>query len=417
MTSAWAEHDPRFRTAEPASVTAIGRLDAFDIVFFILVAAITTAGPWLREAGPAGFGAFALYSLFYAALRRTLFELNWFVAFVGIGLIYIALSYGDLLPRAWTVYDEPDSIPMQSSFVWAFYLILCAGRAFFVRALQSKHAAALFAALILLNLVVSPSLEMAIMPIHLQEQGLLGAAFTNLANSETMMLLGIAHLTMALRHRLLFYAGAAFALVSVFFGFSIQIYASFAMFVILHARAVAPWAFVTAIATFTASCILGPLFIELTEFAAVDPNTAIRGYMWYDAIDLFFSSYGLGVGFGRELLSNVYLAMNVLTVYDDADIMMGGIHNSFISMFARLGLLGGVFFALAILRTASPAGRPSPLREPAYFAFFMAYVSCWVNVAVESPMTSVGTALLLGYVMAARDLGKRAPADGPPHDA
>lgn len=240
-------------------------------------------------------------------------------------------------------------------------------------------------------------------------------AFINLTNSKTIMILAFAHLAMATRYRVLAYVGVAFVLSSILYGFSMQIYASLAMFAVFQLKRLSSLALAGAVVVFGAACALVPVFINFSYLVDIDPNSAIRAFMWVDAIDLFFSSYGVGIGFGRELVSNVYLPMNILSFYSEPELMQGGIHNSFITMFARMGVIGGGAFALAILKTAWPSARPGPLREPAYLAFFMVYVSCWVNVAIESPMSSIGTALLLGYVLAARDLGNQVTADTPTH--
>lgn len=424
MTDALVESDPRFRTDQPASfkpsspmseVTAevkAGGLDVFDLVFFALVAVVTTAGPWLREAGALGFGAFAIGCLIYATLRKTLFEWNWFLAFSCLGVSYALLSYLSVFPKVWTLYHEPSAIPLQSAFVWTFYPILAAFRAFFVRTFRSERASYLYATLFVLNLTVSPFLEWMIAPLHLQDQGVLLMVFSNLMNSEAAMFLSLAHLTMARRNNVLMYTAFLFTIASLFLDISIQIYISLVMFVSLHLRPLSRWVFSGSIVAFTLAYVFGVLFVEMSDFVDIDRNTAIRAYMLFDAIDLFLGSYGLGIGFGKELVSNIYLTMDIMTLYNEDDIILGGVHNSFISMFARLGLIGGVLFALAVVKTAWPSSRPTPVREPAYFAFVMAYVSCWVNVGVESPLASIGTALLLGYVMAARDFASNAEADG-----
>lgn len=419
MTSTWVEDGRRFPIAEP--VTETGRLDVFDWAFFVLVAMVTTAGSWLREAGPFGFGAFSVYCLLYAAFRRTLFTLNWFTAFSAIGFVYVFLSYLEVLPAAWTHYYEPEAIPMQAHYIWTLLAIVCAGRAFFVRAIRTQWMPMLCTVLFLLNLTVSTWLDMEIVPLNILDGGMLVIAFINLNNSKTIMILAFAHLAMATRYRMLAYVGVAFVVTSVFYGFSIQIYAALVMFALLQLRALSTWALAGALIAFGAACALVPVFVGFSYLVDTDPNSAIRAYMWVDALDLFFSTYGVGIGFGRELVSNIYLPMNILSFYSEPELMQGGIHNSFITMFARLGVIGGTAFALAVLKTGWPLARSGPLREPARLAFFMAYVSCWVNVAVESPMSCVGTALLLGYVMAARDLGNQVtpatPTPGIPRHA
>lgn len=391
-----------FHQSRSAESGRTAGLDLVDWIFLASFSCAVTAGPWLREAGPLGFGVFALICLCYAAVRNTLFYLDWFSGFTAVGIIYVLLSYIDIFPQAWTIYYNTDSILMQSSFVWTFIPMLRAFEAFFFRVCRAGRMPIVCAVAILLNISIAPLLKWDIAPIHMQEQGPMAMVFSNIMNSEAIFLLSIAYMALQTKNRIAGYAGIVMVIFSAVFSLSFQIMIVFLFLQLMQLRLPSRWIFPAMLIGFGAMALASLMVVDMAALAEIDRNSAIRGYLWLDAIELWWSSYGVGVGFGRELVQNIYISMNIMQFYDDMNILLGGVHNSFLSMFARLGTIGGVLFMLAFFKSAWPSSTPGPLREVAYFAYFTAYVSCWVNVAVESPLAAIGAALLLGFVLAAR---------------
>lgn len=133
----------------------------------------------------------------------------------------------------------------------------------------------------------------------------------------------------------------------------------------------------------------------------IDPNTGIRLFFWQDAIQRFFESYGVGVGFGTETIRPVYdlrvTDVTLLPIDDPAFIMIGS-HNAFVDALYRMGVLGIGCFVYYIANLFK-----SVLRLPSVGIF-----DCWVvclmftvlavNVGLVSFNFFFGSTFLLGWL-------------------
>jgi hypothetical protein len=137
------------------------------------------------------------------------------------------------------------------------------------------------------------------------------------------------------------------------------------------------------------------------EVWIADANTGIRLFFWHDAVQRFFESYGIGVGFGTETIRPVYdlkAADVTLQTIDSPGFILIGSHNAFIDALYRMGVLGFACLAYYVTKTIW-----SVLRSVSADVF-----DCWVvclvitvlvvNVGLVSFNFFFGSAFLLGWL-------------------
>ncbi|MFM2042066.1 MAG: hypothetical protein RLY86_642 [Pseudomonadota bacterium] len=395
-----AYNRPTVWVAAPQS----SRLNIFDWAFFWVMTTVIVLGPVLKLGGIYGFGLTVLVAAIYGILLNRQFSIDYFSLFTVVAVIYVGLSYFEVLPASWTLFYEPGVIPIQAAFVIGLVPLIAAFRRFFGRAFASGSMPFCCVVLVVLGLTVSPWLESMVAPDSILAQGRSALVLSNLVNSELAMLLAWAYLIqVAGWRRLVIVTFIAVPILVFLVNRSMQINIALVMMFILLWRDHATLMFRFALVGFTAACVAGLTFIDLGQLALEDPNTTVRALMWKDGLQTVVDTYGVGIGFGREVVQNSYALLNRDNLYDGGDLMTGGIHNSYISMMMRTGLIGFIFFALGFLHSAWPTDRPVPERQTAYLAYLMAYISCWVNVAIESPLALIGVTMMLGFVQATRD--------------
>lgn len=375
-----------------------------DISFILVMIFSFSSGIGIRELGDLLFIFIVFYVIFYSVYSKELFKNNYFSLFSIIGITYIFMSYIDMLPDAWTNFYSSEKIPMQSFYIVMLYPVISSFRAIFKKIILGKPSKVMFVTVLIIMIPTSFLFNDANMPIHMSDVSYIEKIFPNLMNSTYAILLLAIILASALEAKYINILFAILITIGFYYDLSIQIKISLVMFLIVQIKYTSKFAFISFLFSFTLLCIAGITIIDINYIIDIDKNSAIRGYLWLDGLSLFWESYGVGVGFGKELVRNYYAPMAIDEFYTSEMIFTGGIHNSFISMFARLGLLGGLAFSLAFAKTAWPSHAPSQWRSSAYFAYITAYIGCWVNVAIESPLTIIGVAAMLGYVMAVKDI-------------
>jgi O-antigen ligase len=150
--------------------------------------------------------------------------------------------------------------------------------------------------------------------------------------------------------------------------------------------------------------------LQLTELAGeMEANSILRALYWLEALQGFWDSSVIGVGFGKEATSHDYpLLLGALPPSSFHEFMVNGIHNSFLSMFFRLGLLGGLAFTWFFFITCLPSDKSHPnVARHAAIVYFACFMSNFVNVGVESPRMLIGNAFCLGYLLACKAVAEK----------
>jgi hypothetical protein len=84
---------------------------------------------------------------------------------------------------------------------------------------------------------------------------------------------------------------------------------------------------------------------QSSKILAADPNSSWRMVYWYRIVVENFPENLIGIGFGTPYLPYVEGRDTADSNYDDKyDAHLTGVHNSYITMFARLGILAILFF-------------------------------------------------------------------------
>ncbi|MBV8474366.1 MAG: hypothetical protein JO234_13185 [Hyphomicrobiales bacterium] len=134
----------------------------------------------------------------------------------------------------------------------------------------------------------------------------------------------------------------------------------------------------------------------------------------------FGDTFGLGVGYGKESVRWQYQfpGMPLFTFLPDPktitpermlEAMSTGVENSFAEALLRTGLLGFGLFVTAFFAAFPPRNLPLSIRNHAASVFAIMFLGCYVNSALESPLSAVGHAYLYGYMVALRICARLRP--------
>ncbi len=362
---------------------------------FLLWAVLSTE--FIRQSGMISISLLMVFTYLYFIMTQAFYRHGFMLAFTLWGLVYVALSYANVLPDAWTIYYNNGYIPYQSYFLFLIYPMICSAKRFWIHALRSGRVD-FYMFIILLAMVGHV--------VWLNANYTFEKPFIipGLLNKTSLLFFSFAYFA------LVRYQMASYVLVPIFFlivaalAINIQTTIGALFLVLLAFSSVNKTMLVLTMISIVGMTIFGYMFLDF--FVYNDVNTAFRYILWYDAIEGFLKSYMVGVGFGKEIAANTYLEIGLIERYETIDdIMKAGAHNSFLSMFFRLGLIGGIFFVVFFLRTCWPSNiKDKKLAKLATFAFFIAFMSAYVNLGIESPRAIVGICLLLGFVLACKHI-------------
>jgi hypothetical protein len=152
-------------------------------------------------------------------------------------------------------------------------------------------------------------------------------------------------------------------------------------------------------------------YVVAMPFAGIvyrsDPNSGFRLALSRDAMVGVIDSAGLGVGYGKEVITGRYsqygFDTSLLTASDE-QLAREGVHNSLTQEFLRLGVAGGAFLGWLVLVSCFPPRMGSPrLRRHLAAVYLFLIIAVTLNVALESPTYIVGVAFAIAYLLVAKD--------------
>lgn len=384
-------------------------------LFFLCMTVFLTAGALVKFWDAGSIIALFVVSLIYSALERPPF-IKSLALFSLIGVTYVGMSYSDILPSAWTRLYDKEYIPRQAYFVFLFYPLatasMLAWRDIIVRrAINGRIIMFLF-----MLMVISPILVMTFAPIEklalsFQQFGLQQYFFYGLGNRELVVWLVVTYLPLVRYPQSRFVVLPLLAAMIFLTAESTQI--ALMAPVLLVIGFAPPGLLRPALAGMIATVALITVYSLLQLRAAADvtdPNTTLRALFWYDAWAGFWDSHMLGIGFGKEVTSEYYpMIMDPLPPTSHEQFMTIGIHNSFLSMFFRMGLFGGLVFLWFFFVTCLPPVEGININVARHNAvvYFACFMSNFVNVGVESPRMLIGNAFCLGYILACKYLADK----------
>lgn len=139
----------------------------------------------------------------------------------------------------------------------------------------------------------------------------------------------------------------------------------------------------------------------VSQLNRLDVNSSIRAAFWGDAIKGFFQTYGLGVGYGTEVIRGTYVIGNeerwVAREFEDG-FMFVGVHNSFFQMLLRMGIAGTIC-VFQLLKSVFPHSKQQHGAPFEYWLFLLLIIDMSVNVTLESFTFVFGAAMLMAILI------------------
>ena len=375
-------------------------------ILFGAVLTFVVLAPLIRELGGLLYLLMAITCVAAVILRRAWLVDTPLLIFVAIGVLYVAGSYAEIFPRAWTRLYEKDAIPQQAAFVATLYFFIAAGRLFWLDLLRGAHVKSRLFLLILAGFLGPALLGLILGTFDLATA--LGHFFRSLSNPAMMAYLSLGLLLfVCYPGRQIFFALLLVPFMAVLTPFLQNTLVALAFLGLAFApRPVG--SLYTALLVF--------LFAWLVSFAFVDEiysaaNTlGVRLHLQLDAFEALRQTRGIGVGFGTEAITPLsFLGFHYFSGIDPVEAVDGwiyiGTHHSFIGMFFRLGVFGGIaFMALVLLRLLPRRGVDSRIDRAACFAFFVLFMALFSNPTIESPSYHVGAGFAAGLLLALREI-------------
>ena len=368
--------------------------------------------PFIRERGGLLFWAFCGIALLHALVTAKPRLVPSLFLYTLVGLLYVLLSYLDVLPDAWTTIYDGALIPRQAFYVVLLYPLVTSAASLWSYADGKGLVSRYFLTLLIATGLLAPLVE-----VFLGTRSGLASVFAGVAsggygNARLLFFAALAYfLLVGIRDVELARACTLFAVALSLLGFARvvdapQIQNVVGLAVLLLLAFIRPSR--RAIVGMVVAGVV--LYASLIPFAEViyraDPNSGYRLLLTEDAVRAVVGSAGIGVGFGKEVVAGEYGEVGVTRdelLVTRATLATQGVHNSFAQELMRLGLLGGGCLAWLFFVTCSPPGVGS-VRQRRYLAavYLALLLSLTLHVSLESPTYLVGVAFCVGYILAAK---------------
>lgn len=399
----------RTRAADPVRHAPGGLLHA---TFLLALCAFLIAQPFIRDRGGVVFWAFVAIAALYALATRRPIMIRPLLAFTLVGLLYVVLSYFDILPDAWTKVYQRAFIPRQAFYVVLLYPLALAASSMWSYAARSGKTVRFFLVILIAVAGIAPLVE-----VLFTDNSLVSAYASvttgGLGNARLLFYVALSYFLIVRIRKVAigrFYVLLAAIVIFIVFGYlltnpQIQNIIGIGIIIVISMIRRIPRNVITMV---LAGMVLYAMLVPFAARVYVeDANSGYRLILVKDAIRAFVDSYGMGVGFGKEVVTNEYDEFGISRSPahgDSTELAVAGVHNSFAQEFMRLGLLGGGCLVWLFFVTCCPP-RDGPLRVRRHLAvvYLLLLISMMVNVALESPTYLVGIAFALGYIVVTKD--------------
>jgi len=393
-----------------------------------MIAAEATMPVEAVTAGDRGFGwaAFAwaplLYGLFFTALRPlnegpylvavvlavpACFAVGRLVLLPGqfwlilLSVAYLILSLFDVLPPAWTIYHDNIAAIRHWSWIIVMPILVTAFYAFFMRYRNWIIANAL--KLFCIAYAMRTLSQEFSQSFDFYDGIFLGRFSLYSPDNETLPLIMLLVIAAYRGNHLRSYQIAILALIipaSTSMGTFLAALISFGLrFIRAHRLALYGLLLVLLIFLF-----LAPFFYR--ELDNVDVNSGVRAIFWRDTQLAVWQTWGVGVGFGTEYITNWFGDIGrtfdyALTAEDASDRLFISNHSIYYDVALRMGLVGVALFITMIAGTVKAVESRMAAPMCAYLI-----VSIGVVPALTTVDTQIGICLLIGWILADRDVGR-----------
>jgi hypothetical protein len=372
-------------------------------IFVALLLGIAAIGEALQLFRAPPLILILLTAVIYA--RETMFRRQHIplLLFSAWGLIYVALSYIQAFPAAWTRYHDTGVIFQQASYLAILVPLVAASQKWWDDSRFDANRDAILIAVVLVAFVFGVVVDILV------------TDFTDIRPYQTMrnyVFIGLLALSyLAFRagkwRRLAILALLILAGAAIWRAQFIQntiVYVSLIGFLatsMFRIRTDRLLLFLFLI-LFAAATILGlrdPLWVF-----EIDHNSGWRLAWWNDALAATVQTGGIGVGFGTESLMNEYAAILQRDSYhkEDETFLLISTHSAIFDTTFRTGVVGLLLLCL-ILSRCFPHPSIPPLARAHCCAMFAVLIVCLhSNLGLQSPMYALGVAICIGYLQSER---------------
>lgn len=384
---------------------AIHRIYLYSLSAFIIMQ------PFIRDYGGLLFVAFVAVAVCHAFATARLVVVPTLVGFTAIGLSYVVLSYANALPDAWTRVFDTTLIPRQAFYVVALYPLVLSAASLWDYAAQTGRTGRVYAVLLVATGLLAAPVEALTEGSRDFVTAYASMAAGGLGNTRLLLYAGLSYFLLVrpskalTRLYTLLISGALF-FVLYYYTEDAQLQNLLAVLVIVAVSFVRPTArFVKLVAVCGAAVYLAliPFAQDIYEW---DHNAGYRLALTRDALIGVAESHGLGVGFGKEVVTGEYGQYGIdrtKGMTAPSELAIQGVHNSFAQEFMRLGLVGGAFLLTFFVWAAFPGARGSlGRRRHEAVVYLLVLLAMTVNVALESPTYIVGLAMVVGYLLSGK---------------
>jgi hypothetical protein len=161
-----------------------------------------------------------------------------------------------------------------------------------------------------------------------------------------------------------------------------------------------------------AMLLLGYFAYEnIDELRFIDSNSWWRLLIWENSINLSLDNLGLGVGFGTEyyslnlqyIIHSELASDNIIKTWiENSEFMLQAPHNSFVTVFLRLGWIGLLIIGLLFYELFKIIDRLENLKIKIFLFYLLCYsfIFIFFNMSFESPRYLMGNILFFSFISA-----------------
>lgn len=366
-----------------------------DAAMFVIVAYLVCYD-LMRDWGAAGVLVPVMLAAIITIRQRSFIRPRQYVAFMLWACLIMALSLLGLMPKSWTEHFDRLAAFRQFAPLVMLPFLASAFSVFFTAALPwiERHA--------LRALVVMYALHLLIPMWRGSVDEFYGTFYTITNNTAAFWIVFIFWVTRQETPVIAKLLGIAIMTMLASSAQSLLIVLLLPFMFLWRQRDLALVMLALALAVFL---LVAPYHAQ-TLFD-LDPNSGVRAVMWKDVLKVVRDTFGLGVGFGTEYITNFFGEVTDgewgLASYED-DLFYLASHSTLYDMLLRLGAVGVVLFLLWLWPQLHGADRLKSRADRVAFAVVAAMflIVNAINVGVFSVNFLFGGATMLGFLNALR---------------
>lgn len=318
-----------------------------------------------------------------------------------LSILYALLSVLHVFPSAWTQRFEISAIPQQALFSYAIPTTMGVLIVYLRKYLASPEGRRAVAKKLLFVWLAWKLLGVALNPADATLAGFLSIA--TMGNTPSLIIVATClYLTTLTSSFKKYFTLAVFCVLSALSPFSQNLAYAFVFSLV--------WIFPRQAKAITLGFIFSSVLLYLLFFSDpfavhfIDNNLTVRLILIRDAVAGLVQSHFIGVGFGTESITNTYLQFGIDQFQSDKDagVIHLAVHNSFLTIAFRLGLVGLLILLYFLMQTfrkidTSQAESDTQAKCALFLAFF---VVTFTNPALESHIYIYGVCLYLSMIWA-----------------